>query len=448
MKAMSNDRVILHRGAYVLPVCAPPVEDGAVLERGGIVVSAGRYRDVVSSAPPGVETLDHGDAAVIPALVNAHTHLELTLLEGRIPLPQASFAGWLGEVLARRPSMSPDAQRERFPEGMKRLADAGTILCGDITNGACLDADEDDEERGRAVRASGMSGAGSGTSGPENGTAGSKRQAGPKPERVVFLELLGFNVESIDAALGPGLEASLERLRHRNPPVSMAAHACYSTSGALIAAGKNWCRERGRAFSIHTAEHPYEIEFLMNGTGFCREILESLGRWTPGWVPPRTTPVRYLDGLGVLDRRTLLAHAVHMAEEDWEIVASRGASVCFCPRSNFYTGAGKAAMDQALRRGINAALGTDSLAGNTDLDLLAEAAWVLDHDSHIPPEALLRMVTLGGAKALRLHEHFGSIQAGRRAALLAVSLPASVVRKELEETVIYRGAKGEWQWAN
>ncbi|MFP5212567.1 MAG: amidohydrolase family protein, partial [Acidobacteriota bacterium] len=94
---------------------------------------------------------------------------------------------------------------------------------------------------------------------------------------------------------------------------------------------------------------------------------------------------------------------------------------------------------------IPAALGTDSLSSNTDLDLFKEAAFTLDHYPELDPAALLTMMTLGGARALGLDDEFGSIEAGKRAALLAVRLSGSA--SELHECIIHKGKEGEWQWA-
>jgi cytosine/adenosine deaminase-related metal-dependent hydrolase len=197
---------------------------------------------------------------------------------------------------------------------------------------------------------------------------------------------------------------------------------------------------------MHVAEHLEEIEFLEHGTGFCREILKDLGRWVPHWIPPGATPVSYLEQLRVLDSETLLVHAVHLTDADWEILRRNRCSVCFCPRSNRYLNVGQPDIGKALRYGLVTALGTDSLASNTDLNLFAEAAYVLDHYPDVSPEAAFIMITLGGARALGQERHFGAIQPEKRNDLLAVSLPASLPSPLLFETIIQQGNQGAWQW--
>jgi cytosine/adenosine deaminase-related metal-dependent hydrolase len=411
----TDSSAVLHRAAWVVPVVGPPFQDGAVLAADGVIRAVGPFSELRAESPGRTTVMDHGSVAIIPALVNAHTHLELTSLAGQVALPQRCFADWLRELMPRRMLLSPDLHHEAVAEGGRRLRAEGVGLCGDITNGA-----------GLAVE-------------PSVAT----------PERIVFLEVLGFNLETLDAALGPDGMQVLKAASDQNRSfISLAAHACYSTSASLIAAAKEWSRKRGGIFSIHTAEHAEEIEFLQNGSGYCRELLENLGKWTPQWSPPRTTPVRRLEGLGVLDSRTLLVHAVHMTENDWEIVAGKKCSVCFCPRSNANIGSGRAAIETALQFGVTASLGTDSLASNTDLSLFAEAAYTLDKYPSLSPGAALEMITLGGARCLRQDARYGSIEPGKRAVFPAVAIPPSLPAHEIEEAIIHQGAKGEWQWVS
>lgn len=405
---------VLHRASWLVPVSAPPVENGAVLVRDGLIVEAGPFDALKARAPAHAGCVDHGSAALIPALVNAHTHLELSGLEGKIRLPQESFAAWLQELLPYRPLLTPAAQREAFAKGERQLAAAGTGLYADVMNGFSQQTPSRDSF----------------------------------PVRHAFLEILGFNRDSLETAVEPGVLETFNAAARETASLSLAAHACYSTSGELIRKAKEWSRKRGRVFSIHAAEHLEEVELLQNGTGYFRQLLESLGRWTPNWKPPRTTPIGYLEELGVLDELTLLVHVVHMTDEDRQIVSRRGCSVCFCPRSNRNLNVGRADVEKALRLSIPTALGTDSLASNTDLNLFAEAAHLLEHDPAPNPEAVLSMMTLGGARALQRNHQLGSIEAGRRSAFLAVSLPDSVPESELAQTIIFQGRKGAWQWAN
>jgi len=412
----------LHRAAWLVPVASPPLSNGAVLVRDHHILAAGPYPEVKTASPPGTREVDHGSSAIIPGLVNAHTHLELSALSRRIELPQPGFASWLTALLALRPLMTREFLAEGVARGQRELLAAGCCLCGDITNGAGL------------------------KSMPQNPNLNTLHSSLFTLHSQVFLEVLGFDRHHLADAVEDEVVALVEASPVWKVPPSLAAHACYSTAGPVIREAKEWCRTRGRTFSIHVAEHPEELQLLSHGTGFCRDLLAALDRWDPQWQAPGKTPVRYLEDLQVLDAGTLLVHAVHLTDDDWEVVARNHCPVCFCPRSNHYLTVGRPNIGKALHFGVPVALGTDSLASNTDLNLFAEMAFVLDQYPAVPSAAVVAMATLGGASALGQERSFGSIEPGKQADLLVVSVPASLAHHQLYETIIHQGTEGAWQW--
>ena len=414
---------VIHRAEWIVPVCSPPVRNGAVLIHGGRILAAGPFPAIRRDSPPGARLADYGQAALFPALVNAHTHLELTALRDRIPFPQPGFREWIGLLFQLRAALEPHCIDDGLRAGFAELFTSGTGLCGDITNGGAI------------VRPSPFS---------------------KIPERQVFLELLGFNLNSVAAAMpASGVGGQAVEIEARSfapaPQVgdacpALVPHSVYSVSPAIITESKEWTRARGLPFSIHVAEHLEEIEFLRSGKGFCRELLEMLGRWDPKWRPPGKTPLEYLDSLGALDSRTLLVHAVHMTESDWALAAQKNCTVVFCPRSNRNLGSGSPRIEKALSLGINCALGTDSLAGNTDLNLFAEAGFTLDNHPSIDPEKVIEMITLNPARALGRKADFGSLEPGAKAHLLAVTIQSGVNESNLAEFLIQSGKEGAWKW--
>ncbi|MHC1727333.1 MAG: amidohydrolase family protein [Syntrophobacteraceae bacterium] len=403
---------VLHRAEWVVPVSSAPVRDGAVLIGSGRVLASGSFAELKKDCPAGTRVEDHGKAALMPALVNAHTHLELSVFKGSMEFPAAGFPDWLGKLYSLRGSIEKDAVEQGFKSGELELLNSGTALCGDITNGGMAG---DAHRNSDAVRL----------------------------ERQVFLELLGFNLDTLTAAIPAGIDPESD-----SASPALVPHSVYSASARIIAAAKEWSLARGLPFSIHTAEHPEEIEFLREGTGFCREFLQSLGKWPPGWTAPRKTPVEYLHGLGVLDSTTILVHAVHMRESDWALAASNQCAVLFCPRSNRNLSAGRPDIEKALSRGIRTALGTDSLASNTDLSLFCEAAFVLDNYPAIDPGRVVEMITLNPADALGRKGVFGSIEPGAKANLLAVSIQHGVDESNIAEALIRYGKEGALKWVS
>lgn len=399
---------VLYRAAWVFPVISEPLEDGAVLVENDRILAVGRYRDLRTALPSGTRAIDYEEAAIIPGLVNMHTHLELSVLKGKIPFPMSGFSEWLNVLFPLRSTFERHQILEGFSSGIRELLDSGTVLCGDITNGA---------EPPFIHAVDGF------------------------PERCILLELLGFNCESLEVALPQGVDPE-----RNGTEFTLTPHSPYSTSPQVIAGAKAKARRLGLPFSIHASEHIEEIEFLRNGTGYCRELLEKLDRWNAQWQPPGLTPIQYLDGLGVLDSLTVLVHAVHMNRGDWQLARGRKCTICFCPRSNFNLGVGRPDIEKAVLLGIPSCLGTDSLASNTDLDLFAEAAFVLDGYSGIRPEAVLGMITLHPARALCRGSDYGSIQAGLKASLLAISIGPE--KSHISEALIRKGKEGEWIWVS
>lgn len=406
---------VLHRARWLLTGRGFPVEDGAVLVEGETIRAAGTFKDVRAFLPARGGVRDHGDAALVAGLVNAHTHLDWSVLRGDLVFPLEGFRAWLEEILAVRGTFSPEEHRRAAEASVAEMHGTGTAVFADMTNDPALSW-----RCGR--RGCGV------------------------PHRRLFVEVLGFDrwrledVPVLDALgigdeEGPGME-----------PISLAAHSPYAVSPELIVSAKAWCRRLGRPFSIHVAEHPEEVEFVRNGTGFCREVLQRLGRWVETWRPPGATPVAYLDQLGVLDERTLLVHAVHVTAEDTERIRRRGAAVCFCPRSNHHMGVGRPNIARFIEAGVPTALGTDSLASNTDLNLFREAAFVLDHWPEMDPAVVLQMATVGGAGVLGVQASRGSLESGKRAEFTAIPLPPAISPREVVEAVIREGQEGRCQW--
>lgn len=401
----------------MVPIVSPPVADGGVLVERDRILAVGPWAeiraraDALSAAGAAVTRRDAGDAALMPGLVNAHTHLELSWLHGRVP-PAASLPAWVRASMALRRE-PPDPT----PAILRAIADAracGTSALGDIANGwATLEP----------LAASDL-------------------------RSVVFHELLGFDVdapcEMVAAARERALDATGERVR-----VSLAAHAAYSTSPALI-------REIALAvhdlapgvMSMHVAESRDEGEFLARGSGAWRDLLDAVGRWNPSWTPPGMSPVAYLDHLGVLTRHLLVVHATQCEARDFARIAAAGATVVTCPRSNLRVGVGVPPVAAMVASGARLAVGTDSLASNDDLSVFSELHALRDMAPDVAARCWLEAATIGGARALRLDDELGTLEAGKRADVLRVALcPVPAAASALEEQLVSGITPDRLEWS-
>ena len=223
---------------------------------------------------------------------------------------------------------------------------------------------------------------------------------------------------------------------------SIVPHAPYSVSPALLQSIARW--SRGKPLSIHLGESAQEIEFLRDGTGEWRALLESLGVWNAAWVPPACGPVEYLDRLGMIDPYLIAVHGVQFTDADLSRLASAGSTLVTCPRSNRWTGAGVPPVDRFYASGVRVAVGTDSLASVADLNLFAELAEVRRLAPRVPAARILESATLAGARALGFQSELGSIERGKRAQLLAVRLPPNL--HSVEEYLLSGIGPGDLRW--
>ena len=389
----------LHRADWVLPIDAPPIRDGWV------EVDRGRIIDVGSE--PRTTNLESRTknnerrTVVLPGLVNAHTHLELSWMQGLVP-PGDAMPSWAARLIAERGegerSCPVEQRRQAIVRAIEAVRASGTALVGDVTNSL---------EAWTPLAESDLSAA-------------------------VFYELLGFRA-SDPVGLVQTAKQRLSALPSREQlrPVAVP-HAPYSVSPDLFRALS--AAADGAPMSVHLGESVEEVRFLRDGTGPWRDLLERIGAWRPDWAVPACGPVEYMARLGLLNERLIAVHGVQLSDSELEELANVGATVVACPRSNRWTGAGTPPVARFFDSGVRIAIGTDSLASVEDLNMFNELAEVRRLAPRVPARALLKSATLDGATALGFGSELGSISLGKRAELLLVQIPADVA--DVEEYLV------------
>jgi aminodeoxyfutalosine deaminase len=356
---------------------------------------------------PGVEERDLGRSVILPGLVNAHTHLELSWLWGRVP-PATSLPAWVSALMAQRGAAGGD-DPAWMRQGIVDAIEAGTAAVGDVANTAASVA---------ALAASRLHG-------------------------VVFRELIGFAAPDPEQLVAAA-DAEIAGL---TPPgrihVHLAPHAPYSVSPALLGVLARRAQHRHLPCSIHVGESAEEVEFLQTGRGPWREVIEARGAWNPHWRPPGCRPVEYLEQTGLLGPRLLAVHGVQCTDAELRLLASRGATLVTCPRSNVWVGVGSPPIARFYRSGVRVAVGTDSLASATDLNLFSELASMHHLAPDVAPARLLASATREGALALGL-TGLGAIQPGATARLIAVDLPVRV--QDVERYLVEGIDPGQIDW--
>jgi cytosine/adenosine deaminase-related metal-dependent hydrolase len=253
----------------------------------------------------------------------------------------------------------------------------------------------------------------------------------------VFYEQIGFGVMDGAAKMAEVRARITEAVvpADRRIRISPAPHAPFSVSPALfMAIREDLDAHGGDVSTVHLGESPEETEFVRRGTGPWRTLLEDLGVWTDRWQPPGSSPVKYLRDLGFLDRSVLAVHGVQFDGEDLTILRSLGMTIVSCPRSNRHVGVGSPPLEAFYAMDVDVAFGTDSLASAPDLNLFAELAEARRVAPRVPASRLLASATRVGARALGFESDLGTIEPGKRAALIAVRIPADVT--DVEEYLV------------
>lgn len=404
---------IFHKAIHILPISSPPIYDGIVVLENGTIIDVGPSEFILQTYNPVQEhslLVDHGEGVILPCLVNAHTHLELSCLSGKVS-PKADFFSWIKELIQARQRCSQEEVEKGILSSIKELLKEGTGLVGDVSNtGSSI----------LPLRKSNLIGR-------------------------VFIEAIGFchqkereNQKFIESIVAH------TPFEEKDITLSLAAHAPYTVSSRYFQILHNSFMYKDNPFSIHLAESPEEAIFLSQGSEKITSLLMERDAWDPDWVPPRKTPVAYLFQQGILGSRTICVHVVQVSDEDIDILMRTKSHVCLCPRSNHNLGVGLAPVEKFLQKGIPVCLGTDSLNSNTDLSMWQEMMYLKKIVPSIFSAQILKMATLSGAMALGKTD-FGSIEVGKHTPLLFVPL-INTCGKDIEDALLFEGQGRGVQW--
>jgi cytosine/adenosine deaminase-related metal-dependent hydrolase len=396
------------RAAWLLPISQPPIRDGWLRTDGGRIAAFGHSRPGDFTAS---DEIDLGAVAILPGLVNAHTHLELSWMRGRIP-ESLQFPDWIRAVLELRRHAGCEGEiLEAIDAAIREARRFGTALVGDVSNTLST------------IRALGEQGM----------------------PAVLFYELLGFRSQDARRLFDLALSEVQKVPTTPDIRISLAPHAPYSVSPALFHLIRAELRANPLSrSSLHLGESQAENEFLRNGTGSCRAVLEELGKWDPLWMPPQCSPIDYADQLGFLNEQVLIVHGVQFGLAELQKVLASRATIVTCPRGNIRTGAGSPPVDDFFEAGVRVAVGTDSLASVPDLNIFAELAQMRALAPSVPARRLLESATIAGAHALGFDSDFGTIDPGKRDALIAVDLDGEV--SNVEEYLVSGVEAGQVRW--
>ncbi|HEY4013543.1 MAG TPA: amidohydrolase family protein [Polyangiaceae bacterium] len=369
------------------------VGDGSEIRDGAVVVGA--RGDVIEVGAAGEILPRHVGldvvrvrGALLPGVVNAHTHLELSALRGQVR-GGAGFVPWVEGMLSVRAEQDPESDTAAIERAVDELVAFGTVAVGEVTN--TLGAVHTLAQRGLVG--------------------------------CVFHEVFGVieaQAESRVAKLPEVVEEKVGAWPTVDLSYAPTPHTLYTTHPEVVRRLLREAGERGVRASVHMAEHAAERRFLERGDGPVADWYRTRLRIPAEHVePPGVSPIAFADALGALAPHVVCVHLTDARPDELARVAERGAPVVFCPRSNLFIESRLPPLLAARAAGLFPALGTDSLASNASLDVLAEARALADRFPTVPARDLVRMATWEGARALGRSD-VGRIARGSRPGLLAV----------------------------
>lgn len=383
---------------WVLPITSPVIDDGAVAVRGTVIEAVGPARELRERyRQAAVE--DFGEAAILPGLINAHSHLELTAMRGFLDAEDLNFTAWLEKLTrARADRMTDDDVAVSVACGVLEAIRAGVTTVGDASTNGLIAA--------RVLRETGM-----------RGTV-YQESFGPDP-RVAR--------ERVEQ-----LREMLALLRAESSPlvtIGVSPHAPYSVSAPQLELIGELALAENLPVMMHAGESEDETLFMRGATG---RFADGLRARQIEWETAGVSTIAHLERTGLLRARPLLAHCITVDAEDIALIKNSGSRVAHCPKSNAKLGHGVAPLADFIAEDVPVGLGSDSVASNNLCDLFEEARFALLQSRScergtpraglVDAEAALELMTLGGARALGIDDRVGTLAVGKQADLTVIGL--------------------------
>ncbi len=388
----------IYSAQWIVPVSAPPFADGGIAVSGSRIIAVGT-RATLGQQFPHAEVRDFGPAAIVPGLVNSHSHLELTAMRGYLENEENDFFAWLKKLtIGRLERMTADDLNVSAQWGACEAARAGVTCVADASDAA--------SESMNALRVVGLRG-------------------------IVFQESFGPDPRLAQENFAK-LQAKIPQLRELETGLvkcGVSPHAPYTVCGPQLELIAQFALDEELPLMMHAAETSMEVALLSEGRGAFADGLKSRGI---DWQAPGLSTIQYLKQHGILATKPLLAHCIHVDNKDLETLGETGTRIAHCPKSNSKLRHGVAPLTKFLDEGIATGLGSDSVASNNVCDLFEEARYALllarsspaakNSKSDLSAHDGLELATRGGANALGMSQQLGALHEGMQADFAIVSL--------------------------
>ncbi len=365
------------------------IDSETLLEDGYITVEKGIITDFGSVSTLNTKNIvDHGDGVIIPTLVNAHTHLELSALKNKISF-KSGFQHWVKELISEREKLSNECIDAGIKNAIDELFQSGTSTIGEISSLYRSDKFMNDSE---------ISG-------------------------VFFKEYLGNDL-NIDCTFNSSHIFN-----------SYSGHAPHTTSPELLNKLKFETKKNNKPYSIHLSESYDETEFIKHGKGKWADFLIERGIDYSNWPVPSRSPVEYLSKLDILDSKTIVVHLINADFKDFKILKDNECKICLCPRSNNNLHKKLPKFELIYNLDLEFCLGTDSLASCKTLSIFDEMKYLSELTNFFSPKQIFRAATINGAKALGLEKQYGDLKPKSVGSFIYLELKADNVETVFDKIV-------------
>jgi len=398
--------MIAYRCRTLVTMDGTPIDNGAFTVDGSRFREIGAAREILRNHTDPV--VDLGHAVVMPGLINAHCHLDYSLMRGAI-LSARSFSQWVGRINALKRSLADNDYLRGTQLGLQELRRNGVTAVLDIV------------------------------ATPQN-----LPLLPPPPIRTwSFLELIDVRPRPWIEEIAFGSWLFFSEHGERLGGFGLSPHAPYTASAKMYEIALECSRMLNLPITTHVAESREEYDMFAEGRGQLYDFLRKLGR--PMTDCGSTSPLRHLIENGLINQHCIVAHLNELDDRDLELLGGekwRNLQIVHCPKSHRFLHHRRFPLEALMERGLNICLGTDSLASNDSLDLFSEMRTAKKVYPTLSARDLLEMVTIRPARALKLERSLGRIAPGYFAD--AIAIPFSGATEDAYEAIVQ--AKGPIKW--
>jgi cytosine/adenosine deaminase-related metal-dependent hydrolase len=404
----NRDDVKIVRSRLAVTMAGEPIENAAVAIAGNRIAGVGRFEEIRASYAG--EVLDLGEQILLPGLINAHCHLDYTLLRGHIP-PQKSFTDWIRAINASKAALSEEDYVASIDAGLAESRKFGTTTL--------LNLEAFPELLPRLPR---------------------------PPLRVWWCaEMIDVRKPASVSEVSENLAYWFESHPEWLGGFGLAPHAPFTASAQLFSAASEISRKHQVPITTHVAESREEMLMFRDASGPLYDFLKSIGR--PMDDCGGKTPLSFLLQCQAPDEHWIVAHLNELTEGDFDLLArAKRFHIAHCPRSHTFFEHTPFELRKLRALGFNICLGTDSLASNSSLSLFSEMRELLRKEPRISPREVFTMVTVNAARAIGQEDSLGQISCGFRADLIAI--PSAETGAAVFDTIVAFEGTIPWMMVN